>query len=415
MEMRKNIYKQGMAKRTVKGILLFYLFTLLPISCVDFNDATQAITVKVQVQMPSDFKAADISGKTVKMTMDGQTISAETDANGIVTFQNIVPDNYDISTSWKMDGEEYAAITGTHPENATYTVSGSLNTQMLATSNETPIILATNIQKDQSLLIGKVYYEGSKDINNKNYVAGKYIEIYNNSDQTVDASGLYIALMESESTIAYTPGQIPDTVMAKQVYRIPTGSAVNVAPGGTLLLVNSAIDHTVTAQNAFERNLLGADFEAKDQQGRTTNNPATPALELTYSCYASTTQMNITQGGPMSLVIFTSDEDVRNWERVYAYGKTKGNMFMKIPTSAIIDGVEILKNKSQTGPDINTKRLFNYVDAGYTFCSSASGYSGELVYRKTASITPEGRKILQDTNNSLDDFATSTTLNPREY
>lgn len=395
-------------------ILTTLLLVVALTGCVDFDDATQAVTVKIQVVMPDGFTAADVADKTVTLSLGGQHITAQTDVNGIVTFQNIVPDNYDISTSWKMSAEEYATLTGGHTERATYTVSGSLNTQMIAASNLQPIVLPTRVQKDQSLLIGKIYYEGSKDINNRNYIAGKYIEIYNNSAETVDAAGLYVALMETESTVAYEPGQVPDTVFAKQVFRIPAATAVNVAPGGTLLLVSSAIDHTLTAQNGYERNLLSADFEAKDLQGRTTNNPDIPALELVFTSYSTLTYLNLVQGGPASVVIFATDEDVSLWPRVYAYGKTRGNLFMKIPTSSIIDGVEVLKNRSQTGPDINTKRLFDYIDASYTYCSSASGYSGEVVFRKTASVT-DGRRVLQDTNNSLNDFATATTLEPREY
>ena len=396
-------------------ILIALLLAIALHSCVDFDDATQAVTVQIQVVMPDGFAAADVAGKTVTLSLGGQNITAQTDNSGIVTFQNIVPDNYDISTSWKMSAEEYARLTGGHMEKATYTVSGSLNTQMIAASTDSPIVLSTMVQKDQSLLIGKIYYEGSKDANNRNYIAGKYIEIYNNSAESVNAAGLYIALMETESTIAYEPGQVPDTVFAKQVFRIPATAAVSVAPGETLLLVNSAIDHTLTAQNDYERNLLGADFEAKDLQGRTTNNPDTPALELVFTSYSTLTYLNLVQGGPASVVIFATDEDVSQWPRVYAYGKTRGNLFMKIPTSSVIDAVEVLKNRSQTGPDINTKRLFDYMDASYTYCSSASGYSGEVAYRKTASVAADGRKVLQDTNNSLNDFATTTTLNPREY
>lgn len=382
---------------------------------MDFDDATQPVTVKIQVVMPDELAAADVSGKTVTMTLNGKELTAVTDAEGIVTFGDIVPDNYDISVSWQMTGAEYSAMTGTHAGNNTYTVSGSLNSQLIAASNEVPIALNLNVQKDQSLLIGKVYYEGSKDFANKNYIAGKYIEIYNNSAETIDAAGLYIALMESQSTIAYTPGQGGDNVFAKQVFRIPADKPCEIPAGGTLLLVNSAIDHTLTAKNDYESNLLDADFEAKDVLGKTTNNPDTPELEVIYTAFATNTQMNIVQGGPASLVIFSSDEDVASWTKVYAYGKTKGEMSMQIPTDCIIDGVEILKNKSQTGPDINTKRLFDYIDAGYIHCSSTSGYSGEVIYRKTASVTDDGRIILQDTNNSLNDFVTSSTIKPREY
>ena len=157
--------------------VIIAIFTCCTISsCVDFDDATQAVTVKIQVVMPDGFGAADVSGKTVTMTLGSQDITAQTDNEGIVTFQNIVPDNYDISTSWKMTGEEYAALTGGHVENSTYTVSGSLNSELL-TLNSQLLTLTTTVQKDQSLLIGKVYYEGSKDMNNRNYLAGKLMVV----------------------------------------------------------------------------------------------------------------------------------------------------------------------------------------------------------------------------------------------
>jgi len=409
----------------MKKTISFICSVLLFASCVDFDDATQAVSVKLQIERPADLPSLDVEGKTVTLTLSGRSFTATTDADGVAAFSGLVPDNYDISTTWKLTGDEYAEAAGTTDETLKlnkYTVSGSLNTQTLAATNNDPIALPVTVQQDRSLLIGKVYYQGSKDSNKKNYLAGRYIEIYNNSADTVDAAGLYLALMESESTVAYTPGQVADTIFAKQVFRIPADTSVILPPAGTLVITNSAINHTLTAQTVYEKNLLDADFEAKDQNGKTTNNPTTPALELIYSAYSSVSQMNMAQGGPMSLVIFETDEDVASWPRVYAYGKTKGNQFLEIPALCVIDGVEILKNKSQTGPDVNTKRLFNYIDAGYTYCSATSGYSGEVVYRKTESYDTDGRLILQDTNNSLNDFAVSAvddenteTINPREY
>lgn len=386
-------------------------FSLALVGCMDFDDATQAISVKVQVQMPEALKGADVSGRTVTLNLGGKSITAQTGSDGVATFQNIVPDVYDISTSWKMTAQEYANLTGEHVGNGKYTVAGSLNTQMLAT--EKTLTLSTNVTKDQSMLISKVYYAGSKDNNNKNYLAGKYIELYNNSDEPYDASGLYIALMESESTIAYTPGQVKDTIFAKQVFRIPADKAFIVEPGGSVLIVNSAIDHS--GQGPNERNLLSADFEAKDKQGKTTNNPNVPELQLIYSTYSLISQLNMVQSGPCSVIIFSTSEDVLNWPTVYAYGKTKGLLFMKIPTSSVIDGVDILIKKAQTGIDVNTKRLFDYIDAGYTNINATSGYNGEVVYRKVESTANDGRKILKDTNNSQNDFDVTTDINPREY
>ena len=386
-------------------------FSLALVGCIDFDDATQAISVKVQVQMPETLKGADVSGRTVTLNLGGKSITAQTGSDGVATFQNIVPDVYDISTSWKMTAQEYANLTGEHVGNGKYTVAGSLNTQMLAT--EKTLTLSTNVTKDQSMLISKVYYAGSKDNNNKNYLAGKYIELYNNSDEPYDASGLYIALMESESTIAYTPGQVKDTIFAKQVFRIPVDKAFIVEPGGSVLIVNSAIDHS--GQGPNERNLLSADFEAKDKQGKTTNNPNVPELQLIYSTYSLISQLNMVQSGPCSVIIFSTSEDVHNWPTAYAYGKTKGSLFMKIPTSSVIDGVDILSKKAQTGVDVNTKRLYDYIDAGYTNINATSGYNGEVVYRKVESTATDERKILKDTNNSQNDFDVTTDINPREY
>lgn len=398
-----------------KFILLLSFLTLLT-SCMDFDDATQPISVKVQVQMPDALKGADVSGHNIIMNLGGQTISAKTEADGVASFKDIVPDVYDISTSWKMSPYEYVKLTGEKLEEWEYkynfSISANKSSQILTKEGE-QLTLNAKVSHDQPILISKVYYAGSKDNNNKNYLAGKYIELYNNSDEDYDASGLYIALMESESTIAYTPGQVMDTIFAKQVFRIPADKAFIVEPGGSVLIVNSAIDHS--GQGPNERNLLSADFEAKDKQGKTTNNPNVPELQLVYSTYSLISQLNMVQSGPCSVIIFSTSEDVLNWPTAYAYGKTKGSLFMKIPTSSVIDGVDILAKKAQTGVDVNTKRLFDYIDAGYTNINATSGYNGEVVYRKIESTATDGRKILKDTNNSQNDFDVTTDINPREY
>lgn len=246
-------------------------------------------------------------------------------------------------------------------------------------------------------------------LGNKNYLAGKYIEFFNNSDQTVDIAGLYFGLVESESTPAYTLGSTPEYIYLKQIYRFPSNGVTEVAPGASIIVANSAIDHT----GNNEVDLSKADFEAKDTQGKTTNNPATPAVELIYTTFPTISNMNLVQGGPCSVVLFSTDEDVTSWETVYVDGKDKGSKFVKTPVKYIMDGVECLKNKS-TGVDKNSKRLYNYIDAGYQYTEATTGYTGEVVYRKTAK-TENGRTILADTNNSSNDFAVSTEIKPREY
>lgn len=386
-------------------------------SCVDFNDTTQPVSTTVQLVRPEGFlSSADMSGFTVTIQSDEEVFKGVSDASGQVVFQDLAPGVYDISTSAHLNSEQYKKYTGKDVDpREEYVVTGTLNQQAMSTN--TSLQLPMSMSRKVSLIISKIYSSTSK-ISGGSYRIGTYIELYNNSDEAVDAAGLYIGLLESESTIAYQQypedqAITPDSIYLKQLFRIPASSPVMVAPGSSLLIVNSATDHS--SQNQYERDLRGADFEAKDETGKVPNNPDVPALELVYTTYKSISNMNLAAGGPCSVVNFRTAEDVTKWPTVYAYGKTKGNMFLRMHISHVLDGVDFIKYKAQTGPDINTKRLPTSLDAGYTNVSTASGNIGERLFRKTLSVTPEGRKILMDTNNSLNDFICNDNINPREY
>lgn len=386
-------------------------------SCVDFNDTTQPVSTTVQLVRPEGFlSSADMSGFTVTIQSDEEVFKGVSDASGQVVFQDLAPGVYDISTSAHLNSEQYKKYTGKDVDpREEYVVTGTLNQQAMSTN--TSLQLPMTMSRKVSLIISKIYSSTSK-ISGGSYRIGTYIEIYNNSDEAVDAAGLYIGLLESESTIAYQQypedqAITPDSIYLKQLFRIPASSPVMVAPGSSLLIVNSATDHS--SQNQYERDLRGADFEAKDATGKVPNNPAVPALELIYTAYKSISNMNLLAGGPCSVVSFRTAEDVSQWPTVYAYGKTKGNMFLRMHIMHVLDGIDFIKFKAQTGPDINTKRLPTSLDAAYTNVSTASGNIGERLFRKTLSVTPEGRKILMDTNNSLNDFICNDNINPREY
>lgn len=386
-------------------------------SCVDFNDTTQPVSTTVQLVRPEGFlSSADMSGFTVTIQSDEEVFKGVTDASGQVVFQDLAPGVYDISTSAHLNSEQYKKYTGKDVDpREEYVVTGTLNQQAMSTN--TSLQLPMSMSRKVSLIISKIYSSTSK-ISGGSYRIGTYIEIYNNSDEAVDAAGLYIGLLESESTIAYQQypedqAITPDSIYLKQLFRIPASSPVMVAPGSSLLIVNSATDHS--SQNQYERDLRGADFEAKDATGKIPNNPAVPALELVYTAYKNISNMNLQAGGPCTIVNFRTAEDVSQWPTVYAYGKTKGNMFLRMHIKHVLDGVDFIKFKAQTGPDINTKRLPTSLDAAYTNVSTASGNIGERLFRKTLSVTPEGHKILMDTNNSLNDFICNDNINPREY
>lgn len=386
-------------------------------SCIDYNDATTEITARVKLAMPAEFvNGTDLAGHIITMQQGTTVLTATTDEDGIATFDGLIPDVYDISCSWELTADQYHALTGDDQVVSGCTVSGSLNSHLIR--EEQTIELGTNLSINRDIIIGKIYYAGSKDNNNRSYMPGKYIELYNQSNKAVDVSGLYIGLVEAESTQAYTLENLHEAfadtvVLVKQVFRIPADMPFMVEPGGTVLIVNSATDHR--NNNDMENDLSDADFEAKDATGKTQNNPNVPALELTYTMYPSVSNMNLVQSGPCSVVIFRTDDDIATWALTYPYGKTSGNQWKLLPKRHIIDGVEVLRNKN-TGIDVNSKRLYSDIDAGYTNIEAISGYTGEVVYRHTSDKRgDDGHKILVDTNNSSNDFHVSKTVKPREY
>jgi hypothetical protein len=278
-------------------------------------------------------------------------------------------------------------------------------------------MMNTKVAVKRDIVIGKIASAGSKDVNNRTYAAGKYLELYNQSDNDVDVSGLYIGLLDSSNPQPFTLDNLHEkfadsVVIVKQVFRIPADAPFVVPSGGTVVLTNSAVDHRDVS--ALEQDLSTADFEAKDESGRTVNNPATPALLTVFTNSGGNATMNLVQGGPCGIIIFRTDENLADWQPTYAYGKEKGQQYLPVPKRLILDGVDYLKNKS-TGVDLSSKRLYDNIDAGYVVINSMSGWTGEVVYRRTAKRGTNGQKILMDTNNSLNDFKVSKTIKPREY
>lgn len=393
-------------------------------SCVNYDDSGRLVNIKVHLKSPADFKeGAALDNQEVKIKSKTVEKVVLTDENGIATFENCMPDVYDISSYKELTGEEYTEKTGTAGSADGYIVTATLNEQLFCEATEqSPIEVEASIAIRNPIVISKIYSSGSKYNGNKNYMAGRYIELYNQSDQTVDIAGMYIGLLEStgNSNRVYTleelqkdPAINGTMVVVKQVYRIPTDKEYLLEGGKSIVITNSAVDHS--AVNQFEADLSSADFEVEDYNDQLEHNDNVVKLSREFYAISSLKGMNLMQGGPCGIILFETDEDINTWPTTYGYGKTSGSMvYMLVPNSTIKDGVDFIKN-TNTGPNLSTKRLYDEIDAGCTHIEAIAGYTGEVLYRRTARISPDGRKILMDTNNSSNDFKVSTTIKPREY
>jgi len=420
--------------RTISKIGYMLCAALLLGSCMDMDDTTPPVNTIVQLVKPSNFvNMTDLSGMTITLQSSIETITVTTDAQGKANLTELAPNTYDITMSATISHQQYEQYTGeTVGGNQDFVLSGTLN-QLVINQNGT-ISLPLSAFMLQTIIIGKVYPSTSMDPevgSSSKFTIGKYIELYNNSDKETDAGGLYIGLLESEmgngynyKVYPYDQAYTPGILHMKQVFRIPTNmpEKTKMAPGATLLLVNSAFDYS--DRNIFESDLSGADYEAKDLSitNPVPNNADVPALELIHTAYKTSQStiynMNLMEGGPTSLVIFSTDEDVSQWKTVRPYGApTLDRFYMEVPTDCVIDGVDILKHRNniEAGANINEKRLFGDIDAGFCSVNATNGSAGERLVRKTQSVTADGRKILKDTNNSANDFECSTTISPRNY
>lgn len=403
------------------------LLVLMLTACVDYDDASRLVDVKVQVAPPAEYMAgATVGQQTVTIRNSiGTERTATTDDGGLATFGDCMPDVYDISVSWELTNAEYEQKTGYEGSGNGYVVTASASGQVLTDAQEaTPVPLAATIKMKSPLVISKIYSSGSKsyaDLGGKNYLAGRYFEIYNNSSVAVDVAGLYIGLLDSTSPIPWTIANLeadPDiqgsAVVVKQVLRIPTDTPYMLEGGASLVLTNSAVDHSMMSD--YEQDLSTADFECVGLNDRLEHNPSVPKLEMVYACSSGLTTMNLVQGGPCGIIIFTTDDDPTQWPKTYGYGKTSGSQtYLLVPKAVIQDGVDFLKNRTTDGPDITLKRLYTDIDANCTHIDALSGYSGEVLYRKTLRTATDGRRTLKDTNNSANDFQISTTIKVREY
>ena len=380
-------------------ILIGTVVGLCLISCVDQTPQLPIEEFSIKFSMPKDFgDTLQYAGQTVLLKGNRMNYSAKTDSTGRVVFKNIIPGIYDISTNQKFTNE--ISLVG--------------DTLQFGLFKKDSLTMKLNKSIKENLIISKVYASGTKDNNNKNYVADRYIEIFNNSDETqyLDST-IYLGFVEAESVIAFPAAANPGYVFARQIFRFPLKDKVfPVPPGGSVVITNSAINHTQYSPNSV--NLQNADFEAKNTTF--SNNPNVREMELIYSAFPSLIYMNLINGGDNGAFLFKTRESVRNFPIFYIPGKETGNRYMRVPIEYVFDGVETLKNYVTTGPKPNTKRLQSFVDAGYMYITALSGYTHESIERRVdKSKATTSRYYLMDTNNSSNDFRTVTDPTPRKY
>ena len=278
---------------------------------------------------------------------------------------------------------------------------------------------AEQVSLEGKLVVGKVFYAGSIRLNGatpKNYMKHLYIELFNNSSETIDVAGTYVALANTDAAAtAWTAADMVEAgkegfAAVKQIFQIPATSPFEMAPGKSLVITNCAIDHSEIAEG--EVNLSDADFEAKSANAAfNDHNENVPELILVKSYNATTDYINFMNPGPDGIVLLPATTDIASCETTYRKGQTSGNIMTIVPLANSIDCVDIITQKNTTA---TAKRFAAPYDEGYTCTVDINTFNCQAVARKVVS-EDNGRKVLKDTNNSSEDFETLSNVKPRVY
>ncbi len=396
----------------ISTFLLFLSGTLFFASCKK-DEVDNRVNYSVTVNYPENYNAAAASGVSVvvKNLTTNQETTVVTNTAGTANFEKLAPGNYSITASKELSAAEAETLTGVAEEvflNAT-----EPQVQILAEGSKTIVLKGSTVG---GWVIKQFYYSGAP---NSFYFYDAFIEIYNNSTDVLYADGLLIGntkASSSSSTAVYGfIAEGKEDVYLATVLKIPgSGTQYPVDPGKSIIIATDGINHK-DDPNGNENSPVNlgpgvADFEVYyyvNPSTPDTDNPDVPNVEIIHAY--STTLFDYLPGVfGAGLVIFEHDNPA-SLPKFTEPNTTSSSEYMEVPKEAIIDGVDAVANNT-IRPE--QKRLPVGIDAGMNTVGST--YSGTSLRRKVKQEI-NGRKVLQDTNNSSNDFEVADPPTPKAW
>jgi len=436
----------------MKKFFLLSLSILLFACEPDNEEFVVPIQHQFEVTYNESYDKKPAGNAQVKLTSssDGKTYSAQTNENGIAEVE-VVPGTYKVSVNRNFTPQEYLDFAGQNVDD-NIAFNASLDNLNITNSGNslTEVELVTG--RIGNLLIKQVYFAGS-DVRLGASFRDQFIEIHNNSNELVYLDGLYFAQVYGSSSIPsdIKPHQLPngqldwsqslgqqdpDNANSKYIYsdevlQIPgTGEDYPLASGKSVIIAATAINHKapliVNDRNGEPRtyevpepdrtiNLENAPFEAyfrpfQESQGSTwldsdIDNPSSVNLEIAFKSFGGKDLILDTFGRDAYVIFRDNPGEINSWNAIPSPAinsdefSESTSTYLQIPTSVIIDGVEVQRNDPNKA---KPKRLPDAIDAGEI--STISGkFSSESVIRIKTRET-DGKAFYQDTNNSSVDF-----------
>jgi len=401
-------------KRTNRYLLLMLsILTIGMQSCKKTTSEIPTVDYTVTISYPETYGQTKVNNAKVTLTNSttNSKLTVNTNTEGVATFAKLLPGNYQISVEKSLTAAEALPLTGIEVE----AFLNASATNQLITAN-----INLNLKLSGSAIGGlvfkQIYYTGSRTAANGMYLTDQFYEIYNNSTEVQYADSLYLGesggnAKTSASTAVFGFDKAAGNVYLVNVWMVPgTGKSHPIQPGQSIVIASNAIHHKTDPAgnpNSIDLGKGISDFEGYvAATGRDTDNPDVPNMELV-QYGLSTFTWNTAVFGP-SMVIFKS-KDVSKYRQLVEPNSTNTTrLYMEVPGAVILDAVEANANATA----ITHKRFPSALDAGFQFCSGT--YVREAIVRKVRT-TVNGRRVLQDTNNSTEDFTLTTNILPKGW
>lgn len=381
------------------------------VGCKDSDDVGPVtVGYQITVKYPDAYKdkVASNAEVTIKNAVTGTTTKATTSETGVASFIDILPGTYQVSVKKDLTPSEAAVQTGIASE---VYLSASLSSHTIQASGATDLQLIGS--KVGGLVFKEIYYTGSPDF----YFYDQFYEIYNNSTDTLYADSLCIGEVAGNPWISASskPSGFQndkDFTYLQNVWMVPgNGKSHPVAPGKSIIISETGINHQSdplgNPQSPVNLGKGVSDFESYvATSNRDIDNPDVPNLVQIYWGSGTLFDWLTTVIGP-SMVIF-KHKDPASLQLVVEPNSNSTRKHMQVPVTSVIDAVEILANEGAGA----FKRLPSSLDAGFKYCNGT--YNKESLRRKVKT-TLNGRRVLQDTNNSTNDFEVIATPTPKGW
>lgn len=399
-------------KTKLLTLILLVFCTTGFFSCSDDDEDVKTTEVTLSITNPTDLENLTVGKWTITFTErnTGKKYAFETETS---TLKVTVPEG------------DYE-IVGENP--ITYTFQGSTAEGKLYFINKSSIVVGetvsltatafpkTDYAGDGGFVIEEVFYTGSGTPEGKSYLGDIYIKLYNNTDKLLYADGIFLATTQrnTSSTNVYIPEILDKYVPVSGIIVIPgDGTKYPVQPGKSFILAASAVNHKEGNSNSFDLTIADMEWRNEHLVNQPANNPNVPDAILLYNFFSThhagltsiiMGRFEVSQTEFLEKYIYE-----HSWKMVVNGVEYERGPFLdyKIPNEWVMDAVYTSVEGKAEAPVFAPT-----IDMGWTYCGSSFGdveRYGKSVRRKVESTTTDGRKILQDTNNSAVDFIPNST------